>query len=139
MARKIATTRERQAAIETIRRRLDNRPEILCAYLHGSFLTEGPYRDIDVAVWIDPAPHSPGAVTRYMLDLSTDLSVALGQPVDVQVLNRAALPFRHHALKGQPLVVRDWEWLDELRARTWDDYADFLPFAHQNLRELLGA
>jgi hypothetical protein len=139
VARKIITTGERQAAIETLRRRLGSRPEILCAYLHGSFLTGGSYRDIDVAVWIDPVPHGPGAITRYALDLATELSLALGQPVDVQVLNRAPLAFRHHALKGQPLVVRDWEWLDELRARTWGDYADFLPFARQNLRELLGA
>jgi predicted nucleotidyltransferase len=84
-------------------------------------LTGGSYRDIDVAVWIDPVPHGPGAITRYALDLATELSLALGQPVDVQVLNRAPLAFRHHALKGQPLVVRDWEWLDELRARTWDE------------------
>lgn len=139
MRRKVLTTRERKTTVESIRRHLENLPEILCAYLHGSFLTEEPYRDIDVAVWIDPAQQDPEAMTRYALDLSTELSLALGESVDVQVLNRAPLAFRHHALKGQPLVVRDWEWLDELRARTWDDYADFLPFARQHLRELLGA
>lgn len=73
MARKIVNPGARQAAIENLRRRLGGRPEIRCPYLHGSFLTEGPYRDIDVG-----------------------------------------------ALKGQPLVVRDRDWLDELRARTWD-------------------
>jgi hypothetical protein len=56
----------------------------------------------------------------------------------VQVLDHASLAFRHHALKDQPLVARDQEWLDELRARTWDYYFDFLPFARRNLRELLG-
>ncbi|MGH7323854.1 MAG: nucleotidyltransferase domain-containing protein [Candidatus Rokuibacteriota bacterium] len=139
MRRKVVTARERNAIVESLRRHLENRPEILCAYLHGSFSTEEPYRDIDVAVWIDPARLDLGATTRYALDLSTELSLALGEAVDVQVLNRAPLTFRHHAFKGQPLVVRDREWLDELRARTWDDYSDFLPFARQYLRELLGA
>jgi len=139
MRPKVLTPQARKAAIESIRRHLENRPEILCAYLHGSFLTEDPYRDIDVAVWIDPAQQEPEAMTRYAVDLSTELSVAFGESVDVQVLNQAPLAFRYHAFKGQPLVVRDWEWLDELRARTWDDYADFLPFARQHLREVLGA
>lgn len=135
MRPKVATAGERKTAMEVIRRHCEDRSEILCAYLHGSFVTQEPYRDIDVAVWIDPAG---GAWTRYVLDLSTELSLAVGEPVDVQVLNRASLAFRHHALKGQPLVVRDREWLDELRARIWDDYFDFLPFARRNLRELLG-
>jgi hypothetical protein len=34
-------------------------------------------------------------------------------------------------------VVRDEGFLDELRARTWDDYLDFQPFARQYLREVL--
>lgn len=47
------------------------------------------------------------------------------------------LAFRYHVLKGRPLVVRDETFLDELRARTWDDYLDFQPFARQYLREVL--
>ena len=53
------------------------------------------------------------------------------------VLNDAPLAFRYHALQGRPLVVRDERFLDELRARTWDDYLDFQPFARQYLREAL--
>ena len=40
---------------------------------------------------------------------------------------------------GRPLVVRDRDEFDDLRARTWDEYFDFLPFARQYLREVLGA
>jgi hypothetical protein len=130
---------DRATLVEAIRRHLEGRPEILCAYLHGSFLTEGPYHDIDVAVWVDPSGSDPRARTDYAVDLSTELSLALSQSIDVQVLNNAPLAFRYHALKGRLLLVRDGEWLDELRARTWDDYFDFLPFSRQYLRELLGA
>jgi hypothetical protein len=61
----------------------------------------------------------------------------LRQPIDVRVLNDASLAFRYHALKGKPLVVRDAEFTDEVRARTWDEYFDFLPFSRQHLREAL--
>ncbi|MBI4588661.1 MAG: nucleotidyltransferase domain-containing protein [Candidatus Rokubacteria bacterium] len=125
--------------IDHLRRQLEGRPEILCAYLHGSFLKGDPYRDIDVAVWVDPTRRGARSRAQYALDLSVALHVALRCPVDVQVLNDAPLAFRYHALNGHPLVVRDWEWLDEVRARIWDDYFDFAPFARQYLREALGA
>lgn len=130
---------ERTRVIEALRRQLERQPEIRCAYLHGSFLTGDPYRDIDVAVWVDPIGRGARSWSQYALDLSVALHQALDDPVDVQVLNQAPLAFRYHALKGHPLVVRDWEWVDEMRARTWDDYFDFLPFAREYLRETLGA
>ena len=128
---------ERASLTEAIRRRLQARPEVTFAYLHGSFLSGGPYRDVDVAVWLDPARVSASEWTRYAVDLSTALHLELRVPVDVQVLNGAAVAFRYRAQKGQPLVVRDPELLAEFRARTWDEYFDFLPSAREYLREAL--
>ena len=120
-----------------LQRRLESRPEIVFAYLHGSFVLGGPYRDVDVAVWVDPA-REPDHGTRYALDLALALEQGLGARVDVQVLNDAPLAFRYHALDGRPLFTRDEEFLDEFRARTWDEYFDFAPFARQYLRDALG-
>ncbi len=130
-----ALARSRIAA--ELKRRLEDRPEIVFAYLHGSFTSPGPYRDVDVAVWVDPARESDHG-TRYALDLALWLERGLGPRVDVQVLNDAPLAFRYHALAGRPLFTRDDEFLDELRARTWDEYFDFEPFARQYLRDALG-
>lgn len=113
------------------------RPEIVFAYLHGSFLAGGAYRDIDLAVWLDPSRVARRDRQRYALDLSVDLHLGLKQPVDVRALNDVPLAFRYQALKGRPLLVRDQEFLDEVRARTWDEYFDFLPFARRYLREAL--
>ncbi len=129
--------RRRAILIATLRHELEARPEIVLAYLHGSFLSGGPYRDIDVAVWLDPSRVARGDRGRYALDLSVALHVKLRHPVDVRALTDSSLAFRYHALKGQPLVVRDAEFLDELRARTWDEYFDFFPLARQYLREAL--
>ena len=129
---------DRQLIVARLNRELEARSEIVVALLHGSFTRGEAYRDIDVAVWLDPGRLSTDERFRYALDLSVHLHVQLGRPIDVRVLNDAPLAFRYHALQGRPLVVRDEEFLDELRARTWDDYLDFQPFARQYLREALG-
>ena len=116
---------------------LGARPEILLAVLHGSFVRGEAYRDIDVGVWLDAATLSRDERFRFVLDLSVELRLTLGHPVDVRALNDAPLGFRYHALAGAPLVTRDDEFLAELRARTWDEYLDFQPFARQYLREAL--
>ena len=120
-----------------LRRELEARPEVVLALLHGSFSKGGAYRDIDVAVWLDPGRLSLDDRFRYALDLSVHLQLQLGSPIDVRVLNDASLAFRYHVLQGRPLVTRDDEFLDELRARTWDDYLDFQPFAREYLRAVL--
>ena len=129
---------DREQIVGGLKRELGARPEIVLALLHGSFPQGRAYRDIDVAVWLDPGRLSPDERFRYALDLSVQLHLRLGCPIDVRVLDDAPLAFRYHALRGRPLVVRDERFLDELRARTWDDYLDFQPFARQYLREALG-
>ena len=128
---------DRERIVARLKRELKARSEIVLALLHGSFTQGGAYRDIDVAVWLDPGRLSRDERFRYALDLSVHLHVQLGRAIDVRVLNDAPLAFRYHALKGRPLVSPDEEFLDELRARTWDDYLDFQPFARQYLREAL--
>jgi predicted nucleotidyltransferase len=118
-------------------RDLGARPEVLLALLHGSFTRGETFRDIDVAVWLDPLRLSKSERFRLALDLSVELRPKLGHPVDVRVLNDAPLGFRYHALAGSPLVVRDEGFLADIRARTWDEYLDFQPFARRYLREAL--
>lgn len=123
--------------MKALQKRLEARSEIVFAVLHGSFVTGGPYRDIDVAVWVVPSSRPDTGWHRYSSDLAAELTVALGTTIDVQVLNEAPLAFRYHALNGELLVARDEESFHNVRERTWDDYFDFLPFARENLREML--
>ena len=129
--------RHHEDLTEALRRRLEARPEIVFAVLHGSFAAGGPYRDIDVAVWVVPSNRPETGWHRYASDLAAELTVALNATVDVQVLNEAPLAFRYHALCGRLLLARDEEFFHDLRERTWDDYFDFLPFARENLRGML--
>ena len=129
---------DREGLVAALTHALEARPEIGFALLHGSFLRNEAFRDIDVAIWLDPDRVSRDNRLRYALDLGVQLQLRLGQPVDVQVFNDTPLTFRYHALQGRPLLVRDPEFLADLRARTWDDYIDFQPFARRYLHEALG-
>lgn len=135
---RLASAGERQKILTVIRDHLAMRGEILFAYLHGSFLEGGPYRDLDLAPFLDPHEVEAAHWRQYERALAVELQLALGQPVDVQALNDAPLAFRYHAATGLPLVVRDPEQLADFRARTWDEYFDFQPFARRYLREVLG-
>jgi predicted nucleotidyltransferase len=128
---------DREELRTRLARELEARPEIVLAVLHGSFERGEAFRDIDVAVWLDPTGCSKNERFRYALDLSVQLRFVLGHPADVHVLNDAPLSLRYHALGGSPLAMRDPALLDELRARTWDEYFDFQPFARRYLREAL--
>ncbi len=128
---------EREKVLAAVQDRLGGRREILFAYVHGSFLGGCPYRDLDLAVFLEPQQVDATRWRRYELDLAVELELLTGQPVDVRVLNDAPVAFRYHVTKGLPLVVRDREQLDEFQARTWNDYFDSQPFARQYLREVL--
>lgn len=128
---------DREGTVGPLRAALDRRAEVLFAYLHGSFVAGGPYRDVDVAVWVDSAAVPRSGWTRYALDLAAALRHEIALPVDVQILNGAPLAFRYHALRGALLIARDPDAAAEIRARTWDDYLDFAPFARRYLREAL--
>jgi predicted nucleotidyltransferase len=129
---------QRDRLIEQVIRLLEERSEIVLAVLHGSFLTDRPFRDIDLALYLDPAEIRREVLRDYELEQGVRWSAELGMPIDVRVLNDAPLAFRYHALKGVVLLARDGEFVDEFRARTWDEYCDFAPFAKRYLREAIG-
>ena len=49
---------DRERIVGDVQRELAARSEIVLALLHGSFLNAGAYRDIDVAIWLDPGRFS---------------------------------------------------------------------------------
>jgi len=129
---------EKERVVKALKGRLSVHEEVSFAYLHGSFAENRPFHDLDVAVYLDPAVVDPTLARQYESDLGVELESRVKIQVDVRALNDSPVAFRYHVLKGQPLLVRDEDLLDEFRARTWDDYLDFVPFARQYLREVLG-
>ncbi len=133
----VRSAQEKASLQKRLVEQLDRHPEVLFAYLHGSFVGDGPFRDLDVAVYVVPGALPPDGLRWYECGLATELESGATAPVDVRVLNDAPLAFRYQALKGKLLLVRDEERLEQFRVRTWDDYLDFAPFARRYLREAL--
>ncbi len=104
-----------ETILETLAAHLSRHPEILFAYAHGSLVDGVPiYRDVDVAVYVDPAWAQGRDLFAYEMDLAVRLTVDLHReiglrvPVDIQILNRAPLLFRMHVIRdGRLLFARD--------------------------------
>jgi uncharacterized protein len=112
--------------------RLQDEPGILYAYLHGSFLDQPAFRDVDVAIHVTDAA-APGG--RLAVDLSAALTAAFGLPVDVRAVNDAPLSFRFHALRGRLLVSRDDERLADAIEDTARRYHDIESLLRRATRE----
>lgn len=96
----------KEEVVDKIRRVLEGEGAVSFAYLFGSFLEGGPFRDVDVGVYLG-VETDPIEAAVYAEELSAKLSREVGLPVDVVVLNFAPSWIKRAALEGRPLVVRD--------------------------------
>lgn len=115
---------ERQALARAIMDRLAQEPSILFAYLHGSFVAEDAFRDIDVAILTEPDRGFP-----FESDLSTELSSALGHDVEVRLLNHAAVGFQMAVVRnGKVLFSRNEEARRDFLEHVGRRYREYVHF-----------
>lgn len=127
---------ERELIKSRLKEFLEEKPGILFAYLHGSFLKTDRFHDIDVAVYLEDVPSSP---LELELQLETELGEAVHYPVDVRILNNSPLSFRYNVIKdGAVLVVNDDDLRAEFEESAISNYFDFAPFRKMYLQEALG-
>ena len=137
--------RPRKISLEEKRRlrafltaRLEEKEEILFAYVYGSFL-QGPFRDIDIAVFLAGGSPELSDPLRYEMALEQELEEVVGVPVDVRVLAAAPLSFAFTVLKtGEILVSRDERARCEFVCRILAEYHDFSYHRERYRREALG-
>lgn len=129
---------DRKAVIESIKAYLRNRPDILFAYLHGSFFSGDRFRDIDIAIYLKPPFSNP---LQVELEMEAKLSGAVKRyPIEVRILNNAPLSFRYNVIKhGQPIIVVDDDLRCDFMEATLSNYFDFAPFRKMYLKEALGS
>jgi len=121
---------ERGVVTEKIRATLELRPEVLEAYLFGSFARgeAGPTSDIDVAIFLDDALDA-SARGLLVAELTAELMRALGSnAVDVAALNGAAPLLYHRVLRdGERLFARDLEATTRREGQALSRYCDWVP------------
>lgn len=99
-------------------------PDVLFAYLHGSFVNVESFRDIDVGIFT-AAPMG----FSYESDLSYELSRALSHEVEVRAVNEAPVAFQMAVLRdGKLLLSRDdvarADFIEDV-GRRYREYAHF--------------
>lgn len=124
------TARDKNVILQHLRRLLEERPEICFGYVHGSFLTSSSYNDVDVALYLVPAPGEP---FDYEMQVSVELTRALRFPIDVHVLNDARLGFQHQSLRGQLILTRDPVFLTTFIERVAGQYMEFAYYQYEYL------
>ncbi len=115
---------------------LIERDEILFAYIHGSFLDNLPFHDIDVALYVDPKEVDSSQSFDYSLGLSVELTQKLGKDIDTKVMNYAPVGFQHSVYKnGKLLFSREDSLRLDLLEKNSLDYISFYEFSVQFIRE----
>ncbi len=108
----------------------------LFAYAHGSFLEAFVFRDLDIAIYMDPhkLPHRTYA---YETELETVVTRRLKAsfPLDVRIMNSAAIPFQYYAFQGRLLVDRNPEMRIQIMTRIASIYLDIAPILAHHTRE----
>jgi predicted nucleotidyltransferase len=115
---------------------LQDRSKIRFALLYGSATEERPFRDLDIALYVDRATVPATADLDYAFTLADELERLLPYPVDVRVINDAPLLFRYQVSRGVPLLVHDRPAFYRFLEQTWRLFLDFQPVAMQYLKEL---
>jgi len=114
-------TKEKIQSILT--RELESRPEIIFAYLFGSFVDGERFRDVDVAVYLRENYVTEDSLT-YSIRLSLLLERLIGYQVDVITLNTSPDHLVHHVTKGEVIVNRDDALRTSFVTRAWSRYFD---------------
>lgn len=128
---------EKERIRERLSEMLSSRPDVLFAYVYGSFGDEAPFHDIDVGVCLSETGESPATVAA--LELSGRMSAELGMPVDVRPLNSASIPFRYHVIRGTLLFEKDQDVTARFIEQTVQRYLDIKPLLLTGLKEAFAA
>ncbi len=115
---------KREQLLALVREELLRRPEILFAYVHGSFVKEKEFRDIDVGIYLT-APQG----VLFDADLSHELSRLAEVEVDVKAIQAAPLPFQMAVVRdGMLLFSRDDELRTDFIERVSKKYPEYAHF-----------
>jgi len=128
---------QKQKIMSAIQDELSKCEEIVFAYLHGSFLDENAFADVDVALFLNSTQVSKAETLSYELEKAVQLFRLIGLEIDVRVLNYAPLGFQFNVTKGRLLFTKDERLHQEFIEHVWMEYMDFNFLSREILRDAL--
>jgi len=137
MIRRTMANEQKQKIMSAIQDELSKCEEIVFAYLHGSFLDENAFADVDVALFLNSTQVSKAETLSYELEKAVQLFRLIGLEIDVRVLNYAPLGFQFNVTKGRLLFTKDERLHQEFIEHVWMEYMDFNFLSREILRDAL--
>ena len=128
---------KRREIVKNITEVVSGQPEIVFAFLHGSFLDSSFFRDIDLGVFVK------GIDSTDFWDYETGLAQLIEKAlnglflVEPKVINNAPLSFCFHVIRGRVLFVRDEGSVMEFMVRVARCYLDMAPVRHRYMIEAM--
>ena len=119
---------ERELVIRKIAEILSRFDGIRLAYIYGSFLREGDYRDIDLAVLLDDRLSDPHTAYKLSMRIGREVERCLvpRRPCDVRMLNGAPIWFRHRVIaEGRNIFSGSEEERVEYEAFVLSEHLDY--------------
>jgi predicted nucleotidyltransferase len=129
--------KQRREIIEKITAVLAQMPEIAFAFLHGSFLSEPNFRDIDLGIFVRGVDRSDHWDYEYRLSKEIENALRSSFVIEIKVINEAPLSFCFHVVTGVLLFTRDEDLLVDFMIRTARDYLDMAPLRQQYITEAM--
>jgi predicted nucleotidyltransferase len=112
-------------------------PEIIAAYVFGSFARQEAFGDLDVAALIAARLAEP---LEFELELERDLEKLVRIPADVRILNEAPRSFQYTVIRqGKVLLDRDPNRRAAFEGNVIKQYLDFSRFRRRCLKEIAHA
>ena len=117
--------------METISKVLEKEPDILFAYLFGSYAKgiQDEKSDIDIAIYLkDEKLIEKDSLYPSRIAIKIERELAGKRMIDVRILNGSTLRFRNQVLRyGKLLFSRDEEKRIAFETSSLDQYFDFKP------------
>jgi len=131
------TEEKRREIRQKITAVLDQMPEIVFAFLHGSFLSEPSFRDIDLGIFVRDIDRSDYWNYEYRLTREIENALHSSFVIEVKVINEAPLSFCFHVITGKLLFAQDEDFLVDFMIHTARDYLDMAPLRKRYITEAM--
>ncbi len=134
---------EKGQIVDAIADFLKKQKEISFVYFYGSFLEKEPigFRDIDIAIYLNPLRIKKNESFDYESHLAIELSRVLLFPadlIDIKILNFASKIFQNNVFsRGRLIFARDLDLLVNLIEESSQEAVDNYEFCKQSLFELI--
>jgi len=128
---------EKQQIMAYLANFMENRKEVVFAYVHGSFNEDIPLHDIDVGVYVSGIKKEEAS--SYALEFSFMLGNTLKIRTDVRVMNFAPVSFAFHVVQGRLISEQDENARVQFVENIVRRYLDIKPLIHKNIREAFAA